>query len=746
MSLFYQTAKFNNDGKRYDISQIDEFFDIVKKSGCNDRSPFTYRRMSYNNGYYVFNVPCAFDTETTSVELEENHHITKTAVMYIWMFGINGYTIYGRKWDDWFKVLERCQNEFNLNESRRMIIYIHNLPFDFSFFKNQIKISDMFLMESRKALNIVEDAFEFRCSYLLAGTGLETVGKNLIKYKVQKLKGNLDYDLKRHFNTPLSEKELDYCINDVRVQMSFIQECMDQEGGNLATVPSTFTGYVRRDIEKAMKADKRAYKFVKNLKLTKEEYQLWHRAFQGGFTHTNIRHKSETCEDVVSYDYTSSYPSQMIAQEYPISNGVKVDWSDWDTNFDENYKKFMELCTYYILCFDIKIWNLKLKDKAPDTPLSKSKCWVLKPHYEEVNGQKVDFSKDNGKVVWADYVETTMTSVGFINVLAKYYDLSEATFEITNCYKYMKGYLPKPYIEKILEYYGKKTTLKGVVGREIDYQQGKARINALYGMMVQAILHEMFIEWGARAIEQSEEDLAEQIGKYNESRKRVSWYPWGVMITEYARAALLEGIWEVGYRDYIYADTDSMKIMNERKHLDYILKYNTDIQEKHRKCLEYYDMDINLLRPKTIKGKEKPLGVWDFDGHYSRFKALHSKCYISEIDDDPRNDPDDIGLHCTIAGLAKDKGIEYLKKEEKKGNDPFDTFQIGMCVEAEDSGKLCHYYNDEIITFELTDYLGNTETVTTYGGVNLSHIPFEIGKTDMWMLMLEALAEGKEAR
>ena len=66
---------------------------------------------------------------------------------------------------------------------------------------------------------------------------------------------------------------------------------------------------------------------------------------------------------------------------------------------------------------------------------------------------------------------------------------------------------------------------------------------------------------------------AEAIERYNYSRKRFLFYPWGVFCTAYARRNLWAGILEFG-DDYIYSDTDSIKCLNIDKHMDYVNKYN----------------------------------------------------------------------------------------------------------------------------------------------------------------------------
>ena len=49
----------------------------------------------------------------------------------------------------------------------------------------------------------------------------------------------------------------------------------------------------------------------------------------------------------------------------------------------------------------------------------------------------------------------------------------------------------------------------------------------------------------------------------------------------------------------------------------------------------FYGFDYEKdLCPKTIEGETKPLGVWDYDGHYDEFKSLGAKRYIGRSDID----------------------------------------------------------------------------------------------------------------
>ena len=79
---------------------------------------------------------------------------------------------------------------------------------------------------------------------MLSGFSLAKIGENLQRYKVNKMVGDLDYNLKRHHKTPLTDKEWKYLINDVQVVVAYIQETSENDGG-YHKIPLTKTGYVR---------------------------------------------------------------------------------------------------------------------------------------------------------------------------------------------------------------------------------------------------------------------------------------------------------------------------------------------------------------------------------------------------------------------------------------------------------------------------------------------------------------------
>ena len=163
--------------------------------------------------------------------------------------------------------------------------------------------------------------------------------------------------------------------------------------------------------------------------------------------------------------------------------------------------------------------------------------------------------------------------------------------------------------------------------------------------------------------------------------------------------------------DYIYADTDSVKITNAEKYQKYFNDYNKNIMDKIKLCLDTRKLNIELAIPKTIKGIEKPLGVWDFDGHYEKFKTLGAKRYLCYADGKYK---------LTCAGTSK-KAVDFIKN-----NGGFDAFNFGLVVPYTDSGRNISYYTDTSVKGEFIDYLGNKQYYNEKSGICLQQSDFTL--------------------
>ena len=651
-------------------------------------------------GISIANIPCAFDIETTSYIWQGN----KTAFMYIWMFGLEDYVFYGRTWQEFLEFLKILSNRLDLAINRKMVVYVHNLSFEFQFIYKLFEWDKVFCMRKHKPIYATTTmGIEFRCSYLLSGLSLEKVGDN-IRADIKKLTGNLDYSLIRHHLTYMTEKELSYCENDIRVLIAYIREQLLDHHNNITYLPLTNTGRVRNYCRKqTLYKDHDTYStLMAGLVLDPDDYRQLKRAFQGGFTHANYFYTGKIVEDVTSYDFASSYPYVMVSELFPMSAPCKV--FDYDDNLEYYLNNFS--CV-----FDVAITGI-VSCVNHETPLSESRCFKkLKPR------------SNNGRIFEADYIETTVTEQDFFT-LREYYEWDDIT--ITNFRIMKRDYLPKDFILAILKLYSDKTTLKDVPGKEAEYMRSKNMINSCYGMTVTDIARDLVL-FNELGWYESSPNLEEEIAKYNRSKRRFLYYPWGVWVTAYARRNLFNGISEFK-DDYIYSDTDSIKVINVSNRLDYIEKYNANVVEKLKKMCYHLDIDFEMCQPTAPNGKKKILGIWDFDGHYKRFKTLGAKRYMIEKDDGE--------LSITVAGVNKKKAIPYLKREYK---DPFVAFDEGLTIPSEFTGKLTHTYIDDEITFNVTDYNGIKTEVHSPSGIHLEPAEYSLSLSKEYREFLEGM-------
>ena len=619
----------------------------------------------------------------------------KKSIMYIWQFAINDNVIYGRTWGDYNRLCKALYKYLKLYDNRYIVVYVHNLSYEFQFIRNWFTWTDIFADSERKPIKAVNNLnFIYKCSYRLSGYSLNVLANNLQDGNLKKLIGNLDYDKIRNSHTPLTEKELEYCFNDVLIVTSYIRT-MINEYGNIENIPLTQTGKVRRLLRSKCFANKKYRFFIEKLTIERLEYVMLQNAFMGGFTHCNAMYTDNILHDVSSFDFTSSYPTVLISEKYPCSKGIS-----YHVN---NEKELVALCNNYAVLVDVhfeKLESIFLYENI----LSYSKCRNLK-----------NVLSNNGRIVKADSVAVTLTDVDFLN-MRKFYKWEKLTIGL--CYIYKKSYLPREIIQFILELYAMKTELKGVAGKEVEYLHGKELLNSVYGMCVTSIIHDRYyIENNKWCTENG--DINSELKKYNTDKNRFLFYPWGVWCTAYARNNLYTAILTMK-QDYIYADTDSVKILHKDKYTGYFERYNQNIKRKIKECLNFYGLNEQMATPKTIKGIEKPLGVWDYEGTYKTFKTLGAKRYMTEKENN---------LDITICGLSKSKGKEYIEKQEK----PFIFFSEGMYIERSNTGKMTHTYIDNDIEGCISDYMGNIARYHEKSYIHLEKTDYLLSLTKMYI-------------
>ena len=659
------------------------------------------RRVTY------YDMPMTYDSETTSTYL----HNEKAAWVYGWSMCVGNVCIIGRSWQDLLTVCEAVSDHFHLTDDLQLICWVHNFSFDFRFLIDVMSanITEIFATDPHKPVSVKTIwGITFRCSYKQSLVSVAKLGEDLLEHNVRKAAGDLDYALVRHWGTPLTAEEIHYMANDVIVLAAWVEEKMKQEGG-AAKITLTKTGEVRRYFRRrCFKSAKYRHTIRRLIIPTVDDYDMMREAFQGGFTHAHDSKVGQVWENVASIDIASSYPTVICAEKYPMSPPKEV-----------TIKTGAELRWYLdhkLLIMRVRLDNVVAKEGVPDHILSRSRCKV------DPSGELV---VDNGRIVKATSLRTTITSVDLI-MLRRFY-----TFElhIGRVLSFHPDYLPTEIVSGVLELYGQKTSYKGRKDKAVEYAIAKGNINSTYGMMCQDPLNTEVKLVGGEWIE-IPPNKEEAIEAYNEDPQRFLYYAWGVFVTAYARRNLYYALLEMG-DDYIYADTDSNKILNFERHKAWVDRYNEWITDRLDKVLtDHHGLSADLSRPLTVKGQPKQLGVFEFEGTYDRFKTLGAKRYMTE-----KNGK----IEITVAGVPKKEGSAYMSKY---GEFAFDTFADGLVFD-ESVGKKTRTYLSTTYDEEVVDYLGNIGHITVTHAVHLEPTRWTMGIGMEWLEYLEKLEGGQ---
>lgn len=660
----------------------------------------------------------------------------KRAIMYVWQVAINGTVIIGRTWEEFINLCTEISQEFCLCDSRRMIFWVHSLAYEFGFIKDLFKWSKVFAAKQRKPIFALSTlGIEFRCSYILSNLSLANVGRSLTKFKIEKLSGEeFNYELPRHNQTPLQDFELRYCCHDVLVVSAYIKEKMLEVGDDISKLPLTCTGYCRNFVrnnclsahgKQARDEQFRHYhnNIIKRLKIKDlAEYAQLTRAFMGGFTHCSCRWSGKILNEVDSFDFTSSYPYVIVSEKrFPMSKGKLVEV--------KSEKELKEYCNNFCVIFDAKFTNIKPKYINENyIPVSKCLNENLKPLTTEQK-KNMPWTTNNGRLVGCESdIYITLTDID-MEIIGKTYKWDKLS--IGSCRIYKRGYLPKEIIMSVLTLYKDKTELKGVKDMEDFYQRQKGLLNSIFGCMVTSIIMPVHT-YGPNGWTTEKADAEKELKKYNNSKKRFLFYPWGVYVTAIARRNLWSGILAFG-DDYAYSDTDSLKVVNADKHLNYINAYNRMVERKLKMVSKHFNIPFDMFAPKTIKGEVKMLGIWDKEtenGKWKKYKSLGAKRYMILTADDE--------LTLTVSGVNKKAAIPYLI--DKYGKDgAFDAFTENLTIPGEYTGKLIHYYIDEPHEGYITDYLGNTIKYKEKSGIYMEKASYSFSMEAAYLEYLQEI-------
>lgn len=647
----------------------------------SDNSAFVMRKKWYSVGggsrkYQLYPIPAAFDIETTNIAE------TKTAYMYIWQFAFGADVYVGRTWDAFFSCLDNLKLWYN---KARIMIFIHNMSFEMSFLLPQIYsrglLDSIFARDEREPLEVrLTNGIIFRDSMALTNLGLAELAE---KYTTtQKMVGDLDYTVLRNSTTPLTEKEMQYCINDVVILKEYAETLHAEYTVNGKLIPLTSTGIVRQFVKSQLSSRARhsIQLEVANLFPTSiEKYNFTFKwLYRGGFTHAqtaacdvdfnidcDINDYNHKCSAVDSYDLTSAYPAMILQKLYPITPFLRYDPEMFDKVIDDPYKAAIITVTF-----------IKIRAVTDHVVESLNKIMYHSPNS----------IFENGRLYYSDEITVALTDVDY-HIYKKFYtwrDMFIGEMHVAN-----KGELPKYVINSVFHFYNEKKRLKKELKKLKEgtpeyikysgyYQNAKGMLNSIYGMMVSRIHLE---QWDYNG-DYYEKPIVKnkETGEYKTyddmiHEQILSPY-WGIYITAYCRETILKSIAELGSAGSgemaLYSDTDSIKCLPGCD--AYFENYNENIAKLNKGICERFEKDYNIYGD---------IGFFDKEHTYKRFKTFGAKRYVYVNEKDEFN--------AVVAGLPKKTTQDWVKEY---GVDAFfQKFSPSMTFEV--SGKNAHRYKGE---------------------------------------------------
>lgn len=303
----------------------------------------------------LFKVVAAYDTETTNLKVGSNGETVAFPITHqvglINIAQLDQVTVDNVKDVVSVKVFRHTVDafrEFNLIMDMATdyvpVIAVHNLGFDHTnlapYFNELIELGYEVQVCAKtstkpityKVMHGRECVLCFLDTFSLFLASLDTLGKEC---GIPKLVGSWDYDLVRNTETPLTDAEYAYAVQDIYTLVAYLGHWLrmtpEVKEEDLGLSVMTKTGVVRR---------KRMVKFAplgkgksnvgkmwnqhnrSELPKTEDELFTTHAATRGGFTFTAAKHASvvftgDDTHHVFAFDAASQHPAQMVSHRYP---------------------------------------------------------------------------------------------------------------------------------------------------------------------------------------------------------------------------------------------------------------------------------------------------------------------------------------------------------------------------------------------------------------------------------------------
>lgn len=682
------------------------------------------------------------------------------SLLYVWQYAIEDgddiKVFMGRTWEDYEDFMDMLTKEIRrqavygqasldrfqetlyaqeVKHSVSMKTFIHNAGFEFQHLRNiwedefagkskgrKAKYGNVFARNPRKPMkftvSINKVRIEHRDSLVLTQKSLRAWCKDE-KLPVQKLEEPKNYYLvMRTPDTPLTDEEITYSINDVVSMVYGLKKYRDKYG-TLNNIPLTQTGAVRAKCRERVCLTNpdwatKCAEITRNY--TPQDFKNLCQLFQGGWTHANKMYVDKVLHDVKCFDFASSYPAVMTTRTFPVSQFEQCDvkeFSDLEAQ-DIHHAKYHWYAKIKVKRFCSKLdntyWSLS-KVCCNDRPL--------------VDGQIVD----NGRIYYADEATILVVDLDW-DTFKKAYSMKE--YEVLELYKSEAGYLPVELILTILEYFQYKSSLKGDADKESLYNESKQFINSIYGCAVTKIVTDLITFDGAGwDTTKFNDELFYETVQAAKPENTFLAYQQGIWVTAWARHNLWDFILELDNR-VAYCDTDSIKGLFDENDIDFITNYNKTIVQVEEEVANKLGFDPNLYTAKTMEGSVKRLGIMEREPDCLEFKTLGAKRYVDKVWSKKKQA---YVVECTIAGLPKEAGEKKLKSVS--------DFNDQVVWRTDESEKVIAMYNDNQKPCIWRDRDNRPYKSDAKFGICLQPTTFDLSMSKEFRLFLQTLDTGR---